>query len=117
MLHSSFVPQSECVSDFSQVGIVLGDLHMCAVSQTGDTCAGDSGGGLVRAVGDRYELVGVVSFGIGCDSRINGACTFSVNKKICYVLHSGKKLSGVYARVTAALDWIIDSIGDGQCYA
>ena len=72
-LHSSFVPQSECVSDFRQVDVVLGDLHMCAVSETGDTCAGDSGGGLVRAVGDRYELVGVVSFGIGCDSRINGA--------------------------------------------
>ena len=29
----------------------------------------------------------------------------------------GKKLSGVYARVTEALDWITESIGDGQCYA
>ena len=71
-LHSSFVPQCECVSDFGRVGISLGASHLCAVSERGDTCGGDSGGGLVRAVGDRYELVGVVSFGVGCDSRING---------------------------------------------
>jgi len=99
-LDFNFVPQCECVSDFDRVGIPLGSSHLCAVSERGDTCAGDSGGGLVRAVGDRYELVGVVSFGVGCDSRING-----------------KKLSGVYARVTEALDWITDTIGDGQCYA
>ena len=35
------------------MNIVLRDLHMCAVSETSDTCAcaGDGGGGLVRAVG------------------------------------------------------------------
>ena len=29
---------------------------------------------------------------------------------------SGKKLSGVYARVSEALDWIRESVTDGQCY-
>ena len=72
-IHSSFVPQSECVSDYGSVGIALADSQLCAVSKEGDTCGGDSGGGLVRVVGDRYELVGLVSFGVGCDSRINGA--------------------------------------------
>ena len=81
-LYSSFVPQCECVSDFDRVGIPLGSSHLCAVSERGDTCAGDSGGGLVRAVGDRYELVGVVSFGVGCDSRINGEWQSSVKMRI-----------------------------------
>ena len=52
-LHSSFVPQCECVSDFGRVGISLGASHLCAVSERGDTCGGDSGGGLVRAVGSK----------------------------------------------------------------
>ena len=31
--------------------------------------------------------------------------------------YPGKKLSGVYARVSEALDWIKDTVTDGQCYA
>ena len=104
------------MTDFGRVGITLGDSHLCAVSEEGDTCGGDSGGGLVRAVGDIYELVGVVSFGVGCDSRIDGKWKLFMNERI-HVSLVGKKLSGVYARVTEALDWIIESIGDGQCYA
>ena len=34
----------------------------------------------------------------------------------CNVLCLGKKLSRVFSRVTEALDWITESIGDGQCY-
>ena len=62
-IHSSFVPQSECVSDYGSVGISLADSQLCAVSEVGDTCGGDSGGGLVRAVGDRYG--DLISLGLG----------------------------------------------------
>ena len=68
----------------------LQERNLCAVSPLGDSCRGDSGGGLVRVnCGARYiiyhsyrivfinlfrfyELVGVVSSGIGCNSTING---------------------------------------------
>ena len=71
-LCSSFLPQSECVRDFGQLGIEVGTTSVCAVSRAGDTCAGDSGSGLVRARGDSRELVGLVSYGVGCDSSVNG---------------------------------------------
>ena len=61
--------------------------------------------------------MGIVSFGVGCDSRINGVWQFFLKLKINVVTFLGKKLSGVYARVTEALDWITESIADGQCYA
>ena len=54
------------------MGIELGSSSLCAVSRAGVTCGGDSGSGLVRHVGDRSGLVGMVSYGVGCDSSVNG---------------------------------------------
>lgn len=61
--------------------------HVCAGYQSGgkDSCQGDSGGPLVRVVENRYELVGIVSFGYGCGQP--GA-------------------PGVYTRVASYIDWI-----------
>lgn len=61
--------------------------HICAGFQSGgkDSCQGDSGGPLVRVVDNRYELVGIVSFGYGCGQP--GA-------------------PGVYTRVASYIDWI-----------
>merc|ERR1711874_858017 len=67
---------------------------MCAAEKNGlggkDACSGDSGGPLItekKGVSGQkqFEQIGVVSFGKGCGD---------------------KEFPGVYARVTAQLDWI-----------
>jgi len=65
--------------------------NVCGNSPTGDSCIGDSGSGLVTWNNDiqAYELIGVVSFGVGCNSSFFGT-----------------KLPGVYTRVSTTVDWI-----------
>ncbi|KAG9511007.1 Mite allergen Der p 3 [Fragariocoptes setiger] len=65
--------------------------HVCAGYQAGgkDSCQGDSGGPLVRIMDNRYELVGIVSFGYGCGQP--GA-------------------PGVYTKVASYIDWIQSSL-------
>ena len=48
--------------------------NICGNSPTGDSCVGDSGSGLIVFNEDiqAYELIGVVSFGIGCNSSFAG---------------------------------------------
>lgn len=63
------------------------DSMICAGLERGgkDSCQGDSGGPMVCAVGGRYYLQGVVSWGQGCALK-------------------GK--FGVYAKVKYLLDWM-----------
>eukprot|EP00092_Neocalanus_flemingeri_P025855 GFUD01028022.1.p1 GENE.GFUD01028022.1~~GFUD01028022.1.p1 ORF type:complete len:397 (+),score=85.51 GFUD01028022.1:124-1314(+) len=92
--------QRQCRDIFYNVEpkIKLKESNLCAISQSGDSCKGDSGGGLVRArCAERfYELVGVVSYGIGCNST-----------------HNGVKIPGVYARVSSVVKWITAIASDG----
>jgi len=62
--------------------------QICATSTSKkafDTCPGDSGGPLVRKIKDKYELVGVTSWGFTC----------------------GQRLPGVYNRIEKYMDWIL----------
>lgn len=65
--------------------------NICGNSPTGDSCVGDSGSGLTAWNKDiqAYELIGVVSFGIGCNSSFDDT-----------------KLPGVYTRVSTTVNWV-----------
>lgn len=81
----------ECSPAYRRNGIALKPVHLCAGGQSGkDTCTGDSGGPLMRAMAGAWYLLGVVSYGPSkCGS-------FGV--------------SGIYVNVAEYIDWIQENI-------
>ena len=73
--------------NFKKKTSILG-MMLCGGEEGKDSCQGDSGGPLVAEVDDKFTLVGVVSFGLGCADK-------------------GKP--GIYAKVTNYLDFINDT--------
>ena len=69
------------------IGVVPGSDQLI------DTCSGDSGGPLVGGTGSRARLVGLASMGVGC-AGYDGAKALD------------RKVSGVYTRIAAYLDWL-----------
>jgi len=77
---------SECSSIYGSTapgGIT--DHMLCAGQQGQDSCMGDSGGPMTTLVGDHYEQIGIVSWGIACGKR---------------------EFPGVYTRVGKMRPWI-----------
>ncbi|CAB4069131.1 SYDE [Lepeophtheirus salmonis] len=54
----------ETYNGASPAGIT--DHMICAGRQGKDSCSGDSGGPMVKAKGDKWVQIGIVSWGIGC---------------------------------------------------
>eukprot|EP00092_Neocalanus_flemingeri_P035879 GFUD01039063.1.p1 GENE.GFUD01039063.1~~GFUD01039063.1.p1 ORF type:complete len:416 (+),score=71.18 GFUD01039063.1:74-1321(+) len=85
--------------DLEEGKVQIRDINVCADSAVGDTCQEDSGGSLMvwNSIGRYYEIAGVTSFGIGCNSR-----------------HKGRPLPSVFARVSSVIDWIRQKTYDGR---
>ncbi|XP_044259182.1 phenoloxidase-activating factor 2-like [Tribolium madens] len=78
------VAHEQCENDFRKTRLgkhfILNESFMCAGGEEGkDACTGDGGGPLVCPIEgekDRYEQVGIVSWGIGCgEEGVPGAYT------------------------------------------
>ncbi|KAK3874599.1 hypothetical protein Pcinc_020491 [Petrolisthes cinctipes] len=68
--------------------------QVCAAAPGKDTCNGDSGGPLIVKMCERWQLLGVTSFGYKC---------------------AEPGLAGVYTRVSKYLTWINQYIPDSYC--
>lgn len=75
----------------------LSDSMLCAYGDNVDACQGDSGGPLLyKANEDKEEIIGVVSWGVGC---------------------AQPGIPGVYSRVADYLEWIALHTTDSKyCY-
>jgi len=85
------------------------DQMICAEDPTDNKdkniCFGDSGGPLAVKEGRSYVQIGVNSYiGGGVDKRVDGS-------RVC----ARVGLPGVYARVTAELDWIKSNMASSTC--
>ncbi|XP_068221668.1 venom protease-like [Palaemon carinicauda] len=87
------VPLAPCSEVYrtQTFGTVVDETNICAGQGTTDACGGDSGGPLSYSnpSNERYYVIGIVSHGVGCATS---------------------EFPGVYTRVGAFMDWIVNNI-------
>ncbi|XP_045167324.2 mannan-binding lectin serine protease 1-like [Mercenaria mercenaria] len=70
VVHIPYVYREECEESLGDHKDNFNDRMFCAgskIAKGGDTCSGDSGGGLVMSTETRWVQTGIVSWGLGCD--------------------------------------------------
>ncbi|KAK7101828.1 mannan-binding lectin serine protease 1-like [Littorina saxatilis] len=91
-----YVPRDLCAERAVAVNASFTEGMMCAGysrSMRGDACAGDSGGPYIMEYSGRFVLVGIVSWGVGCDRE---------------------NQYGYYTHVSRFYDWIMESTNNGS---
>lgn len=86
-----YVPREVCAERAEAVNASFTEGMMCAGysrSMRGDACTGDSGGPYVMEYSGRFVLVGIVSWGVGCDRE---------------------NQYGYYTHVSRYYDWIVQT--------
>merc|ERR1712013_381709 len=85
------VSDEDCNESYSGNGYSVADSMICAGLPDGgkDSCQGDSGGPFIAGESGSEELIGIVSWGIGC---------------------ARKGYPGVYTEVSYFVDWIMETM-------
>ena len=116
MTELQVVPTETCSNEYANAGenAVDGEVNICAYATGKDSCQGDSGGPLLQLVGDTFIQIGVVSYGKGCAKEVS--CRYRILKSFYFLVQYPKSNSwlkgfpGVYARVSAYMDFIQSEI-------
>ncbi|XP_054157647.1 ovochymase-2-like [Oppia nitens] len=92
-LNEVTLPQYSLAKCENKYAGLVSDKQLCAGGIKGqDACQGDSGGPLQSKINGKVNIVGIISWGIGC---------------------ARENYPGVYTRVSAYLKWIEDKTRDG----
>lgn len=84
------VDSEECAKKYQVTPASIDEKVFCAGTPGKDSCQGDSGGPfMINNEDDRFEMIGLVSFGIGC---------------------ARTEFPGVYQRISEYMDWIMPKI-------
>ncbi|XP_077547217.1 trypsin-1-like [Haemaphysalis longicornis] len=89
------LPTPSCVKGLGGIAF-FSPQQICAYKRGSDACQGDSGAPLMVKRGNTFEIVGLVSFGSGCNEE---------------------GVPGVYTNVFNYLDWIWEAIQSPERYS